>query len=216
MGARFVEDAPQAVLAVAKELLAKGLVEGTAGNVSARRADGNVCITPSSIDYRAMTLEDLVVIDPSGEVVTGERAPSSEKALHLACYAAFEEVGSVIHSHPIHATVFAIARQPIPACIDEFTVYVGGEVAVTEYAQSGTAGVGEAAVACLQNRGAALLANHGMVAVGKSPADALHVTAMVERAAEIVLGAKALGGAVPLPDKVNSDFAGVYQFLRTN
>ena len=66
MGARSVEDAHNAVLATAKELLAKGLVEGTSGNVSARMPDGNVCITPSSVDYRAMTLEDLVVIDPVG------------------------------------------------------------------------------------------------------------------------------------------------------
>lgn len=216
MSPRSVDDAHQAVLATAKELLAKGLVEGTAGNVSARMADGNICITPSSVDYRAMTLEDLAVIDLNGDPVSGERAASSEKALHLACYQAFDEVGSVIHSHPVHATVFAIARKPIPACIDEFTVYVGGEVAVTEYAPSGTADVGKAAVECLADRGAALLCNHGMVAVGKDPANALHVTAMVERAAEIVLGAVALGGAVPLPDKTNSDFAGVYKYLRTN
>jgi len=216
MSVRFVEDAATAVLATAKELLAKGLVEGTAGNVSARMADGNICITPSSVDYRTMALEDLVVIDPDGEVVSGARAASSEKALHLACYAAFEEVGSVIHSHPVHATMFAVARKPIPACIDEFTVYVGGDVAVTEYAPSGTPEVGKAAVECLADRGAALLCNHGMVAVGKSPSDALHVTAMVERAAQIVVGASALGGAVHLPDKVNGDFAGVYRFLRTN
>jgi L-fuculose-phosphate aldolase len=216
MGARFVDDAHQAVLQTAKELLAKGLVEGTAGNVSARMADGNICITPSSVDYRAMALEDLVVIDPSGEVVSGEKPPSSEKLLHLACYEAFEEVGSVIHSHPVHATMFAVAHKPIPACIDEFTVYVGGEVAVTDYAVSGSSGVGQSAVECLGQRGAALLANHGMVAVGKSPADALHVTALVERTAEIIIGAMVLGGAVHLPDKVNSDFAGVYGFLRTN
>jgi L-fuculose-phosphate aldolase len=216
MGARFVEDAARAVLATAQELLAKGLVEGTAGNVSARMADGNICITPSSVDYRTMALEDLVVIDPAGEVVEGTRAPSSEKLLHLACYGAFEEVGAVIHSHPVHATMFAVAHKPIPACIDEFTVYVGGEVAVTQYAPSGTSDVGEAAVRCLRRRGAALLANHGMVAVGRSPSDALHVTAMVERAAQIVAGAAALGGAEPLPEKVNGDFAGVYQFLRTN
>src|SRR5271166_4651285 len=122
MGMRFVEDARQAVLDTAKELLRKGLVEGTAGNVSARMEDGNVCITPSSIDYRAMQLGDLVVIDPEGNVVEGEKGPSSEKALHLACYEAFPEVGSVIHSHPVYATMFAVARVPIPACIDEFTV----------------------------------------------------------------------------------------------
>jgi len=216
MSARFVEDAPAAVLATAKELLAKGLVEGTAGNVSARMADGNVCITPSSVDYRAMVLEDLVVIDPSGEVVSGSRGPSSEKSLHLACYEAFEDVGSVIHSHPVHATMFAVARKPIPACIDEFTVYVGGEVGVTEYAPSGTPEVGKAAVAALAGRGAALLANHGMVAVGKSPADTLHVTAMVERAAQIVVGGTALGGCVSIPDEVNRNFHGVYEYLRTH
>ena len=169
MGARSVENAPEAVLAVAKDLLAKGLVEGTAGNVSARMPDGNICITPSSVDYRDMAIEDLVVIDPGGELVKGGRPPSSEKLLHLACYEAFEEVGSVIHSHPVHATMFAVARRPIPPCIDEFTVFVGGEVSVTEYAPSGTHDVGKAAVECLAERGAALLANHGMVAVGKSP-----------------------------------------------
>jgi L-fuculose-phosphate aldolase len=213
---RYVEDAKNAVLDTARELLRKGLVEGTAGNVSARMSDGNICITPSSIDYRAMELGDLVIIDPGGAVVEGERSPSSEKALHLACYAAFSEVGSVIHSHPVYATMFAVARVPIPACIDEFTVYVGGEVAVTEYAPSGTDEVGENAVKCLGERGAALLANHGMVAVGKDPSNVLHVTAMVERAAMIVAGTKALGGPHNLPDKVNSDFGGVYKYLREN
>ena len=62
------------------------------------------------------------------------------------------------------------ARRPIPACIDEFSIYVGGEVPVTEYGQSGTQDVGDNAVGCLANRGAALLANHGMVAVGPTPA----------------------------------------------
>lgn len=216
MNARFVEDAPAAVLATAKDLLAKGLVEGTAGNVSARMADGNVCITPSSVDYRTMTLEDLVVIDPAGELMSGTRPASSEKSLHLACYAAFADIGAVIHSHPVHATMFAVARRPIPACIDEFTIYVGGEVAVTEYAPSGTPDVGRAAVEALAGRGAALLANHGMVAVGKSPADTLHVTAMVERAAQIVVGAMTLGGCVPLPEEMDRNFHGVYEYVRTN
>jgi L-fuculose-phosphate aldolase len=212
---RFVQNAPDEVLATAKKLLRKGLVEGTAGNVSARMADGSICITPSSVDYEEMAIEDLVVIDQAGEPVSGTRPASSEKALHLACYQAFEEVGSVIHSHPVHATVFAVARRPIPACIDEFTVYVGGEVAVTEYAPSGTPEVGQAAVAVLAERGAALLANHGMVAVGKSPADALHITALVERSAEIILGAVALGGAVELPGDMNKNFGDVYRLLRT-
>ena len=215
---RYVPDAPNAVLAAAKEMLRKGLVEGTAGNISARQEDGTIVITPSSVDYEEMALDDLVVIDLEGKTLSGKegRSPSSEKMLHLACYKAYDDVGSVIHSHPVYATMFAITHQPIPPCIDEFAVYVGGEVRVTEYAASGTPAVGDNAVVALKERGAALIANHGMVAVAPSPRHALHITALVERSAQIVWGARAIGGPVPLPQKVNDGFADIYQYLRRN
>lgn len=215
---RSVEDAAEKVLAAAKEMLAKGLVEGTAGNISARRDDGTIVITPSSVDYAAMTLDDLVTIDAAGEVVAAAegRSPSSEKPLHLACYKAFDDVGAVIHSHAVHATMFAVARQPIPACIDEFAIYVGGEVRVSEYAASGSDAMAANVVAALEGRGAALIANHGMVAVGPTPDAALHITALVERSAKIVWGARQLGPVHEIPPEVNDSFAGVYRYLRSN
>ncbi|WP_066907468.1 L-fuculose-phosphate aldolase [Mycobacterium interjectum] len=215
---KFVDHPENAVLDAAKDMLRRGLVEGTAGNISARRSDGNVVITPSSVDYRDMALDDLVLIDPDGAVLHAAdgRSPSSEMHLHLACYHAFDDVGSVIHSHPVWATMFAIAHQPIPACIDEFAVYCGGEVRCTDYAASGTPEVGTNAVKALEGRGAALIANHGLVAVGPRPDKVLHVTALVERTAQIVWGARALGGPVPIPEDVNRNFAGVYTYLRAN
>ena len=213
---RWVPDAERAVLAAAKDMLRAGLVEGTAGNISARREDGSIVVTPSSVDYEAMALDDLVVVDLDGQVQSAKegRSPTSEQALHLACYRAFDDVGSVIHAHPVHATMFAVARQPIPACIDEFAIYVGGDVRVTEYAASGTDDVGAAAVDALQDRGAALIANHGMVAVAPSPAKALHITALVERSAQIVWGARLLGPVHPLPESVDASFASIYRYLR--
>lgn len=215
---RFVEHPEEAVLAAAKEMLRRGLVEGTAGNLSARREDGNVVITPSSVDYRDMALDDLVVVDPDGGVLAAKdgRAPSSEMALHLACYRAFDDIGSVIHSHPVWATMFAVAHQSIPACIDEFAVYCGGDIRCADYAASGTPDVGHNAVKALEGRAAALIANHGLVAVAPRPDKALHVTALVERTAQIVWGARALGGPVPIPDEVNTNFAAVYGYLRAN
>ncbi|OBG29990.1 L-fuculose-phosphate aldolase [Mycobacterium sp. E3198] len=215
---KFVDNAENAVLDAAKDMLRRGLVEGTAGNISARRPDGNIVITPSSVDYRDMQLDDLVLIDPEGAVLHAAegRSPSSEAKLHLACYQAFDDVGSVIHSHPVWATMFAIAHQPIPACIDEFAVYCGGEVRCTDYAASGTPEVGTNAVKALEGRGAALIANHGLVAVGPRPDKVLHITALVERTAQIVWGARALGGPVPIPEDVNRNFAGVYTYLRAN
>jgi L-fuculose-phosphate aldolase len=213
---RYVDAAPEAVLATAKAMLRKGLVEGTAGNISARQEDGSVVITPSSVDYEAMQLDDLVVIDLDGKPLQCKegRSASSEKLLHLACYKAFDDVGSVIHSHPVWATMFAVAHQPIPACIDEFAIYVGGDVRCGAYGASGTSDVAENAIDALQDRAAALLANHGMVAVGPRPDKALHVTALVERSAQIAWGARALGGTVSLPDEVNVNFANIYRFLR--
>ncbi|OBJ80039.1 L-fuculose-phosphate aldolase [Mycobacterium colombiense] len=215
---KFVDDPETAVLDAAKDMLRRGLVEGTAGNISARRADGNVVITPSSVDYRDMQLDDLVLVDADGSVLQAAegRSPSSEMQLHLACYRAFDDIGSVIHSHPVWATMFAIAHESIPACIDEFAVYCGGDVRCTEYAASGTPEVGSNAVAALEGRGAALIANHGLVAVGPRPDKVLHITALVERTAQIVWGARALGGPVPIPEDVNRNFAAVYGYLRAN
>jgi L-fuculose-phosphate aldolase len=159
-----------------------------------------------------------VVIDLGGQTLAAKegRSASSEKLLHLACYRAFDDVGSVIHSHPVHATMFAITHEPIPACIDEFSIFVGGDVRCTEYAASGTPDVGEQAVKALEGRGAALIANHGMVAVGPKPSTTLHITALVERSAQIVWGARVLGPPHPLPDKVNDGFAAIYGYLRQN
>ena len=80
----FIENAPEQIVAAAKELLEKGLVEGTSGNISARMEDGNIAVTPSSLDYRLMTADDIVIVNPAGDVVSGERGPTSEKYLHLA------------------------------------------------------------------------------------------------------------------------------------
>jgi L-fuculose-phosphate aldolase len=215
---RFVDDTETAVLAAAKDMLRRGLVEGTAGNISARRNDGNLVITPSSVDYADMTLDDLVVVEPDGAVVHAAdgRSPSTEMQLHLACYQAFDDIASVIHSHPVWATMFAIAHQPIPACIDEFAIYCGGDIRCSEYAASGTPEVGSNAVKALDGRAAALIANHGLVAVGPRPDKVLHVTALVERTAQIAWGARALGGPVPIPEEINRNFAGVYGYLRAN
>ena len=208
--------ARESVLAVAKELSERGLVEGTSGNVSARVDEGSVCMTPSSLAYDEMTLDDLVVVDLDGEVLEGDRGPTTEKSLHLSCYRRYAEVGGVIHCHPVFATMFAVARQPIPAAIEEVSVYVGGDVEVCEYATTGTDELGDIVAAKLADRAATLMANHGMVTIGKNAEKALHVAAVVERTAHIVWGARMLGETHSVPDKVNQDFAGVYRFVREN
>jgi L-fuculose-phosphate aldolase len=207
----------EVVLATAKRMLAQGLVEGTSGNISGRLPDGLVCLSPSSVAYDTMTLDDLVVVDMDGKVVEGTRAPTTEKDLHLATLGRYPELGAVIHTHAVYATMFALAHEPIPAVIEEVVVYLGGDVPCCEYRGTGTADLGEEVAGRLADRGAALLANHGLVTCGPTPEKALHNAALVERTAKIVWGTRAMGAPIhPLPDKVNRDMAGVYRWMREN
>ncbi|HEX9683780.1 MAG TPA: class II aldolase/adducin family protein [Acidimicrobiales bacterium] len=205
---------PDEVLHVTRELVRKGLVEGTAGNVSCRLPDGRICMTPSSMPYDTMTVDQLPIVDLDGNVVEGEHSPTSEKALHLAVYRAYPEIGGVVHCHAAAATQFALVHQPIPAFIEEFVIYVGGEVPVCEFTPAGTDHLGEVCAASLKDVSATLLANHGLVAIGATPTKALHVAALVERSAGIIAGAQRLGEIVPIPDEENTNARGVYDLFR--
>jgi L-fuculose-phosphate aldolase len=92
-------DVKEELLVVAKEMLDCGLVHGTAGNMAARLPDGNVVLTPSSLDYRTMTLDDLVVCDLEGNVVEGKNGPTTEKMLHLACLTGSLELADEVSRH---------------------------------------------------------------------------------------------------------------------
>ncbi|MEO2169087.1 MAG: class II aldolase/adducin family protein [bacterium] len=214
MSERSAAEIKAALLASAKEMLRAGLVEGTAGNLSARLPDGNVAMTPSSLDYEQMCLEDLVVVDLDGNLVEGERGPTTEKALHLACLKRWPELGGVIHSHAMFATMFAVTHQPIPCVIEEFDVFVGGEVPVANYQVTGSDELGEEVASWVGERGAVLMANHGLLTVGSSPEKALQVAHLVERTAKIIWGARMLGDLVPLPDETLERFAPIYKLMR--
>jgi L-fuculose-phosphate aldolase len=203
------------LLWVAKEMLRINLVEGTAGNLGARLPDGNAVLTPSSLDYQEMTLDDLVVCDLDGNVLDGTRGPTTEKALHLAALRRHDNIGATMHGHAKYATMFALTRTPIPAVIEEFDVFVGGDVEVADYQTTGTQELADEVASRVADKAAVLMANHGLFAVGQNPKDALHIASLVERTAEIVWGARALGAVVPLPADVNQTFAGYYRFGRT-
>lgn len=99
----------EAVVRAAQEMSRLGLVEFTAGNVSARDADtGLVVITPGSVEYPGMTAADTVLVDAEGNVVEGPHKASSETLMHCAIYKRRSDVGGVVHTHSPWATTFAV------------------------------------------------------------------------------------------------------------
>jgi L-ribulose-5-phosphate 4-epimerase len=96
-------------------LPAYGLVTLTWGNASAiDREQGVVAIKPSGVAYDALTADDIVVLSLDGEIVEGDRSPSTDTPTHLELYRAFEEIGAVVHTHSTWATVWAQAQREIP------------------------------------------------------------------------------------------------------
>jgi L-fuculose-phosphate aldolase len=168
------------LVACGVRLLGKGLLTQTSGNLSIRLSPDAIAITPTSIEYDTMQPDDIVVCNLDGTVLEGTRAPSSELPLHTAVYRAREDISAIVHTHSVHATTLAILGMPIPAVHYIIASLNTTTVPLTPYATYGTpelaANVRDTFQApCL----AVLIANHGMVAGGrtlKQAADAAETT----------------------------------------
>ncbi|MCO5387256.1 class II aldolase/adducin family protein [Desulfosporosinus sp.] len=181
------------------EILATNLTVGTWGNISCRISGENyIAITPTGMNYDDLEPEDIVIMDLEGNIVNGIRKPSIEVPLHLSIYKAREDAKAIVHTHSAYATAMAVARKEIPGAIEDLVQIAGGNVRVNEYALPGTEQLGINTVKALEGRNAVLLANHGMLGVGRDLDEALKVCQVVEKSAQIVLLAQMMGGAIEL------------------
>ena len=106
-----------------------GLVTFTWGNVSAiDRAQGLVVIKPSGVEYAQMRLDDMVVVDLDGQIVAGNKRPSSDTATHLALYRHYSSIGGIVHTHSTYATTWAQAGRSIPALGTTHADYFYGDI----------------------------------------------------------------------------------------
>lgn len=190
------------VLDFALKMSRSGMAPATWGNVSAiDREKGIVAITPSGMAYESLTWQDICLVDLQGNSIDKKWKPSTETPLHLVFYKNRPDIGAVVHTHSIYATAFACCRKEIPVFIATLASGVGGRVPVAAYQSSGTQEFGQAALEAMRDRTAVLLANHGVVAVGKDLNDAYTVAELVENAAKIAVLAFTIGEPVELPEE---------------
>jgi L-fuculose-phosphate aldolase len=180
------------IIAAARVLDAMGYMPSKSGNLSCRTARGFL-VTPAGLPYAETAPEDLVEVAPDGAVLAGRRRPSSEWRLHAAIYAARPEAGAVVHTHSPNATALSCARQGIPPFHYVVAMAGGADIRCSAYATFGTAALAEAAVAALEGRRAALLANHGVIALGTGLAGARALAIEVENLARQYLVLRSSG-----------------------
>jgi len=184
------------LLEAARRSVTAGLNHGATGNLSLRLPEG-LLVTPTGAACDRLAESDLVRLDGEGGVVGGGR-PSSEWRLHRDIYRARPEVGAVVHAHPVFATTLACERIDLPAVHYMIAAAGGVNVRCAAYATFGTEALSAAALDALAGRRACLLANHGIVAVGADPLDALRVAIEVESVAELFWRARQGGRPVIL------------------
>ena len=211
----MLETLKEAVCAANLELVKRGVVVYTWGNVSGiDREKGFMVIKPSGVPYESMTAGDMVAVDvETGETVEGKWKPSSDTETHLALYRAFPEIGGVTHTHSVNAAAFAQAGLDIPALGTTHADYFYGDIPCTralteeETKSAYEKNTGAVIIETVRCRGyeplavpGALVRNHGPFAWGKNAADAVYHAVVMETAAEMALKTKLLNPSASLDE----------------
>jgi len=187
-----------ALIEAARRLHEMGCLPASDGNFSARADRKLFWITQSGIEKGKISIDDFVLIDDAGRAIEGHGKPSSEWFLHIAIYEHRDEVNSILHAHAPYLTAFAAAHKvPDTAILAEAELAIGG-ICLISYAPPGTTNLATQVAACTTQCGIYLLENHGVVAVGRDTAHALHRLDRAEFLAKVSLLAQEMGGAVPL------------------
>ncbi len=206
------------VLEAAQKMLAKGMVAGTAGNVSLRLPpEGErqlLAITPSAKHYDLLGVEDIQIVDFQGQTVEGNLNPSMEMMLHIGIYRARKNTNALIHTHSVFASAVAVAGLDIPPILDDQVAFLGGEIKLAEYALSGTPEQVANVLTALEDRNAVLLANHGALSIGRTMRDAFTAGELIEKTAKIYLLALSIGKTNLLPARAIEAEKAIYGMLQ--
>ncbi len=184
---------------IGRRLYARGLCTGNDGNISVRLGPDRVLSTPTLICKGFMRPEDLCIVDLGGEQVAGARRHTSEVFLHLEIYRGDATARAVVHSHPPHASAFAIAREPIPSGILPEAELFLGAVPSSPYETPGSPAFAATVRPFVGRSTAVVLSNHGTVSWAAALEQAYWYTEMLDNYCRILILAKLIGNVERLP-----------------
>src|SRR3954471_15021404 len=183
---------------IGRRIWLKGFCAGNEGNHSYRIAPDRVLCTPTGISKGFLKPDDICTVDMEGKQISGKRKRTSEILMHLAIYKARADVKAVVHSHPPHATAFAIANVELPTCIHPEAEVFLGAVRTAKYVTPGDMRLGESILPYVKDANTILLQNHGSVTFDKDLEGAYYKLEIVDAYARILILAKQIGSIRPL------------------
>lgn len=194
---KYLEERKQLV-EYGNQMLSEQLTTGTGGNLSIFvREDNVMLITPSGIPYHETTEADIVLMTLEGNVLEGNRKPSSEYDMHRIFYQKSQDVNAVVHTHSEYATVFACLQEDILP-LHYIIGSIGNRIRCCAYETFGTAKLADVAYEAMKEDKGILLGNHGVLTIGQDLASAFSVAKDVEFIAKLYYRAKSIGSPILL------------------
>lgn len=171
------------IVDTSQELVRKGYLMATGGNVSVRLpGQDGFAITPSNYDYMKMTAGDICILDFNLAMLEGHLAPSVESAMHGAIYQVRPDVNAIIHTHQVYTSALTLVKAPIPALFDEQVRFLGRSVDIIPYAPSGTGMLKDTVAKHVKNHNNAfMMQNHGALVFGHDMERAIHNVEILEK-----------------------------------
>jgi L-fuculose-phosphate aldolase len=188
----------RSIVDAARRLYLRGLNTTLSGNISARSSNRwYFWITPSSYDKARLSIEDLSLVDikTGNRVMGGE--PSSEYRMHLLIYRVREDVNAIVHAHQAYTMIAyraGLLKKELLEESYEAKTYLG-EIGFVPRLEPGSWELAEAISKEIAREGiyVALLEGHGVVAIGRSVAEALNRAEVLELEAKILVRLASLG-----------------------
>ncbi|MFJ9555470.1 class II aldolase/adducin family protein [Nocardiopsis sp. NPDC101807] len=152
-----------------------GTAPGEAGTVSVRSGD-LVVVTPHGVPLDRIQPADCPVMSLDDRVLEGRRDPAAEATLHIGVHRRAAEGGrdvtAVVNAFTADTVAVSSVLAELPP-IHHRAAALGGAITVTPYTTYGSGEIGDLAAKALKGRDAALLADHGGLALGRDLAHAL-------------------------------------------
>lgn len=186
---------------ICRLLYDRNLVTATDGNVSVRVSEEHILLTPSGKNKGFVKPEEMLVVDFAGNVVEGTGKASKEYPMHRHIYQVRDDVGAVVHTHPVFATAFAMAGKNIPDNYLIETRMMLKKVALAGYATPGTLEMVDAIAPWAGSANAILLQNHGALTCGKDLMDAFNKMEVLESVAKTIIASASVGAPVLISDE---------------
>jgi L-fuculose-phosphate aldolase len=199
------------VALLARMLHREGYDDHLAGHITSRQTDETLLVNPFGLTWDEVRASDIMRIDLDGNVLDGRWTVTPAITLHVELHRARPDIGVAVHNHPRYGTLWADAQQ-VPPVYDQTGAMTAGDPALyLDYTGAvNDVANARAAVTALGDARTALLANHGVLVVGRDIRQAHLRCITLEWRCRQATFLAAMGAGVPMRPEVHAAFGGAF------